>query len=112
MNPELSDPIFGMKVVVIVGGSEVEICAQWQDLTDDPLTPDGSYGFVVQGKDGHLLVWLAEKPSDGVIVHEATHLAIATMRSRRIPIKASNEEIVAYLTSYWYSQLKEVCRAT
>ena len=108
MNPEIVDPVFGVRVVVIVGGSEVEICQQWQDLTEDPLTPDGSLSFVVQAKSGHVLVWLSDDPDDEHLVHEAVHIATCTMRSRRIPIKASNEEIIAYLTTYWYTQLNEV----
>ena len=112
MNPELCDPIFGVRVFVNVGGSEEEICQQWKKLTSDPLTPDGSLSFVVQGKDGTVLVWLSEDPADEILVHEAVHIAMCTMRSRRIPIKASNEEIIAYLTTYWYTQLKEVTSGT
>ena len=108
MNPEIEEPVFGVKAFIAVGGSEAEICSQWADLTNDPLTPDGSHGFVVQGKDGVFLVWLSEDAEDDSLVHEATHLAIGTMRSRRIPIKASNEEVVAYLSAFWYCRLKEV----
>lgn len=112
MNPEFVDPIFGVKVYLQVGGKEADVCRQWQSLTSQTLTPDGSHGFVVESTDGSLLLWLEDKPSPATVVHECVHLAVQTLRSRRIPMKASNEELIAYLTAFWFEWLSEVTHAS
>lgn len=109
MNPEIEEPVFGMKVYLQVGGSEAEIVAQWSDLTDDGLWADGSHGFVVLDKTGRLLVWLAEKPGAGRIAHECVHIAIRTMEVCGVPVNAKNQEVIAYLVHFWANQLQEAC---
>lgn len=66
------------------------------------LTPDNS-------KTSHTIVWMP-KFDEPNLVHELSHLVMATFSRAGVPITYENEEVFAYYLEYWFREMKRVHR--
>lgn len=67
----------------------------WEE-TDGAMCREGAQYFMFIRRKSHRL-----------IAHESVHCAVYMMQKRGIPLTVENQEILAYLTDYAFS---EVCR--
>lgn len=64
--------------------------------------------------DGFTLLWIRDKqdlPLEELfkaITHECVHIAVCLTKSRGIPINAENQELLSYLTAYYFDKCFEI----
>lgn len=113
----LYEPIFGVDVTFATECSSSEL-EKWlkkkrrtsfaEDSNYDSLA--GSVTFLDEvdkkgRKTREYLVVVEGKKDFYTLLHECHHLATHIMIDRMIPVNENNDEVAAYLQTYWFKQL-------
>lgn len=92
----LYEPIFAVTVILSTGNLESPLNAfvQTEDHTDKNGRVTRKYRVHIEDK----------KDFYGLL-HETVHLVKRIMVDRGIPFNAKNDEVIAYLQTYWFKKL-------
>lgn len=94
---KLHDPVFSTDVILSTGKIDGEPLAGYVQ-TEDETTRDGR---IFRRYHIHI-----EDPHDFyTLLHESTHLVRRIMTDRGIPFTPENDEVIAYLQTYWFKRL-------